>query len=70
MAYGKKQKKKPAAPVFGHLRAPYGKKQVKGLRENMDFHQRFLDAGAEPPHRAGQAEGIRDAPRPGLKSRL
>ena len=54
MAYGKKQKKKPAAPVFGHLRAPYGKKQVKHLRENMDFHQRFLDAQSAQNHRIEQ----------------
>ena len=50
----KKQPKKKAPPVMGHLRAPYGKKQVKGLRENMDFHQRFLDAQSAQNHRIEQ----------------
>ena len=49
-----KVKKKKANPVFGALRAPYGKKQVKQLREHMDFHQRFLDAQTAMNHKIEQ----------------
>ena len=46
-----KVKAKKANPVLGHLRVPYGKKQVKHLRENMDFHRRFLDAQTAMNHK-------------------
>ena len=36
------------------LRAPYGKKQVTGLRDNVNFHQRFLDAQAAMNHKIEQ----------------
>ena len=50
----KAKKKKKANPGFGALRAPYGKKQVKQLREHMDFHQRFLDAQTAMNHKIEQ----------------
>ena len=49
-----KQQKKKGAPDLGHLRAPYGKKQVTHLRDNINFHQRFLDAQAAVNHRIEQ----------------
>ena len=49
-----KHQKKRAAPALEHLRAPYGKKQVTQLRDNIIFHERFLDAQAAVNHRIEQ----------------
>ena len=47
----KKKPKKARGVDMDQLRAPYGKKQVKGLRDNVNFHQRFLDAQAATNHK-------------------